>query len=297
MTLIILFAIPVGGVVLFFVYGAVRWSRRTQELNNRLRQGSGNAKTGESPRPPGTTARYREREIRDLPSPVQRYFRAVLSEDGPIITGIHMRQRGTFNMGRETEQWKPFSANQTVRPGHPGFLWDARIHMLPGLNACVHDAYLEGAGLLHGTLAGAVTVMFQENSREIAQGEFLRYLAETAWYPTALLPSQGAEWTPVDTDSARVTITDPAAVGGPLSVTMLFRFDREGRIESVYADERGAEIDGELVPTPWEGRWWNYQERSGLLVPTEGEVAWLFPSGRKPYWRGRVEAIRFEFAE
>jgi hypothetical protein len=29
----------------------------------------------------------------------------------------------------------------------------------------------------------------------------------------------------------------------------------------------------------------------------EGEVAWLTPEGRKPYWRGRVVQINYEFAK
>jgi hypothetical protein len=168
--------------------------------------------------------------------------------------------------------------------------------MLPILPAHVHDAYANGVGYLHGALFGAVTVMNMDQTRELAHGEFLRFLGETAWYPTALLPSQGADWEAVDDSSARVTLTDPTAKGGPLSVTMLFRFDDDGLIESVYAEERAAEVNGELVPTPWEGRWWAYEERDGMMIPTQGEVAWLFPEGRKPYWRGTVDEIRYDFA-
>ena len=33
-----------------------------------------------------------------------------------------------------------------------------------------------------------------------------------------------------------------------------------------------------------------------MYVPLEGEVAWLPPEGAKPYWRGRITAISYEFA-
>jgi hypothetical protein len=33
-----------------------------------------------------------------------------------------------------------------------------------------------------------------------------------------------------------------------------------------------------------------------MLVPLGGEVAWLPPEGPKPYWRGRITAIEYEFA-
>jgi hypothetical protein len=37
---------------------------------------------------------------------------------------------------------------------------------------------------------------------EIARGELMRYLAEAAWYPTALLPSQSVQWEALDDHSA-----------------------------------------------------------------------------------------------
>lgn len=34
-----------------------------------------------------------------------------------------------------------------------------------------------------------------------------------------------------------------------------------------------------------------------MLVPLNGEVAWLLPEGEKPYWRGRVSEIAYDFAK
>lgn len=48
--------------------------------------------------------------------------------------GVRMRQSGTFNMGRQKDQWKPFTADVCC----------------PGLPAYVHDSYANGSGLLHG---------------------------------------------------------------------------------------------------------------------------------------------------
>ncbi len=56
-------------------------------------------------------------------------------------------------------------------------------------------------------------------------------------------------------------------------------------------EARGRTVDGEVVPTPWQGRFWNYDERGGMWVPLDGEVAWLLPEGAKPYWRGRITEI------
>ena len=49
------------------------------------------------------------------------------------------------------------------------------------------------------------------------------------------------------------------------------------------AEARGRAVGGEMVPTPWQGRFWNYQQRGGMRVPLDSEVAWLPPEGAKPY--------------
>jgi hypothetical protein len=127
---------------------------------------------------------------------------------------------------------------------------------------------------------------------EIAQGELMRFFAEAAWYPTALLPSQGVRWEAVDDRSAKATLED-----GETSVTMLFRFDEQGQIESVRAEARGRTIGRTVIPTPWEGRWSDYEFRDGMLIPLAGEVAWMLTEGPKPYWRGRITNLVYEWAQ
>jgi len=63
------------------------------------------------------------------------------------------------------------------------------------------------------------------------------------------------------------------------------------------AELRGRIIDGIVVPTAWKGRFWNYVVRDGMRIPLDGEVAWLTPDGEKPYWRGHITNIIYEFAE
>lgn len=262
-------------------WGAARWQAATRDLAARL----------DAARSPATTARYDARELDGLPSPVQRYFRAVLKDGQAIVTAARVEHRGSFNMSESGEQWKAFTSTQRVVTRRPGFVWDARIAMLPGLAVHVHDAYLAGDGLLHAAIAGLVTMADLRGGGDLAQGELMRYFAEAAWYPTALLPSQGVRWEAVDDRSARATLTD-----GPLSLTMLFRFDAEGLLESVRAEARGRLVGKSATMAPWEGRWSDYRERDGLRVPFTGEVAWMLPDGARPYWRGTISSLAYEFA-
>lgn len=263
------------------LYGAWHWQAATRALEAKLLEA----------RLPPIPATYDPRELEGLPAPVQRYFRAVLREGQPIVASAEVAHAGSFDMGAGNEKWRSFRSTQRVVTRRPGFVWNARIAMMPGLPVRVHDAYVAGEGLLHAALFGLFTVADMRGSPEIAEGELMRFLAESAWYPTALLPSQGVRWHPVDDGSADATLTD-----GDIVLTMRFRFDEAGLIDSVRAESRGRAVDGVSVPTPWEGRWRDYQWREGMRVPIEGEVAWLLPDGPKPYWRGRITDLRYEFA-
>jgi hypothetical protein len=208
-----------------------------------------------------------------------------------MIQAVSVQHTGSFNMSLTDPQWKPFTSTQRVTTRLPGFDWEARIAVMPGLPARVHDAYIGGEGILHASLFGLVTMADQHGTPEAAHGELLRWFAEAAWYPTALLPSQGVQWAAVDDHSATATMQD-----GDTRVTLLFRFNAHDLIESLRAEARGALIDGVNVPTPWEGRWSHYELRDGMRVPLEGEVAWMLPAGPWPYWRGHITSIAYAFA-
>ncbi|PWH18576.1 MAG: hypothetical protein DDG58_06390 [Ardenticatenia bacterium] len=280
----VILGLILGLVVLVAIgisYGKLRWDALTKELHAQL----------EAARVPIAPKVFEEHELKGLPAPVQRYFRTVLQEGQPIVSLVQVEHVGTFNMSAEGEQWKPFVSSQRVVTRRPGFVWDARITMLPGVVAYVHDAYVAGRGILRANVLGLITLMHLPSTPELARGELMRFFAEAAWYPTALLPSQGVLWQAIDDRSAQATLKD-----GENVLTMTFRFNEDGLIESVRAEARGRIVGNMTIPTAWEGRWRDYAQRQGMLIPLEGEVAWLLPKGAKPYWRGRITTITYEFA-
>ena len=279
MVLIILGSLVILAIVI--LYGELRWQSGTRELRARL----------ELARLPIEPRVFDTSELTRLPAPVQGYFRAVLKDGQPLVAAVSVDHTGTFDMGKEAEQWKAFTSTQRVITRRPGFDWDARIAMLPGLPVRVHDAYVAGEGILHAALLGLVPVANLRGTGEVAQGELIRFFAEAAWYPTALLPSQGVHWDAVDDHSARATLKD-----GNLTLALLFHFGGDGLIATVRADARGRTVGGIVVPTPWQGQFWNYAIREGIRVPLDGEAAWLLPEGAKPYWRARIMKLSYEFA-
>ena len=147
--------------------------------------------------------------------------------------------------------------------------------MVPGVPVRVHDAYVAGEAVLHASLLGLFSLVDMRGGGDVAEGELMRFFAEASWYPTAPLPSQGVRWEAVDDRSAYATLTE-----GIISMTMLFTFDEQGLIETVGTEARGRTVGGEVVPTPWQGRFWNDDERCGVRVPLDGDVAGCYPRAR-----------------
>lgn len=267
-------------------YGAARWMDSTRALTGQLEA----ARTAPGATPSGPT-HFELRELEGLPAPVQRYFRTVLTPGQPLVSAATLRVSGRFNMSPADPQWKPFTSVQRVTTRRPGFVWNARIQMLPGLPVRVVDSYVAGQGLLHAAVLGLLTVAQAQGqgADELARGEFMRWFAEAPWYPTALLPSQGVHWQAVDDTSAIATLVD-----GLLTVTLLCRFTASGLIDSFRAEARGHGVGPAMRMLPWEGRWSDFRVQDGMTLPFTGEVGWVWPDGWRGYFIGRVTEALYE---
>ena len=105
----------------------------------------------------GAAAPFHAGDLEGLPAPVVRYFRHVLRDGQPMITSATITWEGDFNMGRPgKDNWRPFTAVQEFAPGAPGFVWNARIAMLPGVPVFVRDSFVEGRGAMRGAVWGLI---------------------------------------------------------------------------------------------------------------------------------------------
>jgi len=273
-------ALILASIGIILIYGKYRWQIDTDNLRAKFA----------SERQIIEPKFYSQTELEGLPAPVQRYFQKVLRDGQPMVSRAKFSQQGQFNMSETEVKWNPFTATQVAIAQPPGFDWDGHIQMVPGLNTFVHDTYRSGVGNLHASLLGLFTVAAMHDTPELNQGELMRFFAEAAWYPTALLPSQGVLWEAIDDNCARGTLTD-----GATTVSIVFRFNSEGTIDTFRADARYGTFGGKLVAMPWCGRMWEYAVRDGMYIPLNGEVGWERPEGTWLYYKGRVIEIEYEF--
>lgn len=160
-----------------------------------------------------------------MPDPVRRYFNHVLPDGQPPVCLMRMRQRGVLRTNPRSMRWMKFSATQVVDPPSRCFSWHASVRFLPLLHLAVRDGYADGVGSGEVRLLSVITVASDGDKPEINAASLHRYLAESVWYPTALLPTAGVRWSPINDRRARATLTDRAN-----TVSLEFCFNRVGEV-------------------------------------------------------------------
>lgn len=224
-----------------------------------------------------------------LPEPVARFFDRVLPDNPPRVALVHLEQEAEFFVGGA---WRPLEATQVFSVQPPGFVWDARITILPLVRVWVRDSYVHRRGGMQADLLAVYPMVRQSGREELDSGALHRYLAEAVWFPTALLPSASLRWTSIDSHRALATLTD-----GRSTVSAEFRFTGDGDVSEIFTPVRFAEDRGRYEPRPWLVRCSDYAVHQGMRIPARCEVAWQPASGSQPYWRGRVKAIRYGLQE
>lgn len=237
----------------------------------------------------GETVRFADFEA--LPAPVATYFRFALQNGQTRMRTAEIRHEGQFCLN---DKWIPFVSTQHFSARPAGFVWDAEMQMNPLLSVRVRDSYLSGRGAMVAKIWSILSLVNAHDDANLDAGALMRYLAESAWFPTALLPSESLQWTPIDQRRALATLSDSGSEGGT-TVSLEFRFAPGGEISSVFASARfHSSIQGVARSFPWVGRFWNYERRNGMMIPLEAEVAWQMPEGTAPYYRAKITRFQTE---
>src|SRR5688572_23277192 len=162
--------------------------------------------------------------IDSIPMPVERCLRfALWNVPGRTIGEVRLAQVGSLRTELHTERWLSFEATHHVRPGQVAFEWIARVRIAPLVHLRVRDALENGTGSSDLKLWSVLPVARAGPSPEMNAGSLHRFLAEAAWYPSVLRPSERLHWNAIDDTRARATLDAHGT-----SVELEFRFGPRG---------------------------------------------------------------------
>lgn len=179
--------------------------------------------------------------------------------------------------------WMKFSARQIISSHACAFEWRAGVGPLGMVS--VHDALSGGEGSLDVRVLGFIKIDHLAPSPALTRGELMRYLAEVAWAPDAILFNTALRWR---SDGSHRLIVSAGV--GDTAAEVVFTLDGDGRIASIFAADRPRGVKDTFTPTPWEGRFTDYRQHHGFWLPFSGEVSWTIGGSAFVYWEGRIES-------
>ncbi|TPG48395.1 hypothetical protein EAH89_22685 [Roseomonas nepalensis] len=216
-----------------------------------------------------------------LPPEVRALAQRLGAAGRPSPARVTLTQAGTMRDG-PTDRFAPFSARQGIDLQRPAFTWRARTGPLGCV--AVTDALQDGEAWLEVRFLGLLRIAGLRGGEEAARGEMMRYLAELAWAPDAILSNPFLSWRVLDERTLRV-----AAGQGAARAEVELGLDEEGRIASARADDRPRHEGGRFVPRPWRGRFHDHRRHEGRWLPFAGEVGWQVEGRWFTVWQGRIE--------
>jgi hypothetical protein len=151
-------------------------------------------------------------QLQSLPEPVQRYFRHVIKEGQPYISYVRLMHDGQFKTTPEKD-WVKIKGEQYFTTAKPGFIWKGSTSVFTA-----NDQYISNTDRLTVSLFSVFKIAGGQG-KKYDQGELLRWLAESVWFPTNLLPNESLKWKPIDALTAQLNFNYN---GMPLSYVVSF---------------------------------------------------------------------------
>lgn len=225
-----------------------------------------------------------DEHLKGLPETVQRYLRWAGVVGKEAVRTVRLKQKGFLRL-REGQKWLPMAAEQYFTACPPAFVWYARVRAFPGVTISVKDMFARGQGKLRANVLSVIKLA-DANGPEVDQGELLRYLAETIWFPTVWL-SDYIQWEDVDTRSARATLSL-----ADLTVAAVFHFDGEAQLNGVTA-ARYRQENGKFALRKWSGQVKDYQHVGGIRIPMKVQASWHLDSGEFACFQARITEIEY----
>ncbi|HRV52709.1 MAG TPA: hypothetical protein P5162_06410 [Bacteroidia bacterium] len=220
-------------------------------------------------------------QLQNLPEPVQRYFKLVLPEGQPYISYIRLEHDGQFKIGPD-KKWTNIEGEQYFTTQSPGFIWKGSTNMFTA-----RDMFLSGKGSLTVSLFSVIRIV-DAKGEKYDDGELLRWLAESVWFPTNFLPSDNLGWTAVNSDQAELIFTFDKK-----ELNYLVTFNQNGEIVSFqtkrYMNEDSLEI--------WEGKVSSYKRINGMLIPTMIEAVYKLKTGDYSYAKFNLKNIEYDIPQ
>ena len=220
-------------------------------------------------------------QIDTLPKPVKNYFKKVLQEGQDYISYVRLKHGGKFCTAPDKDPID-IKGEQYFTSETPGFVWIGKTSMFKAV-----DHYVNGKGKLKVKVFSLIPVANSEGF-ETDQGELLRWLGESVWFPTNFLPREGLSWSAIDDSTAKLEYSFKNQ-----NIYYIVRFDENYLIRELETER----YMGDKGLTKWIGKLDNYKKTNNIIIPHSIQANWLIEGKEFKYADFLIERIEYDIPE
>ena len=235
---------------------------------------------------PANTKIIAKDDLEKLPPIVQKWLIHTNVLGKPMVRSVELNQQGEM-LTKPNGKWMPFKANQIFSVYPPGFVWEARINVIPGVYIYGRDLYKNGHGNMLIKPLAMMTIA-NAKGKETDQGTRLRYLAEICWFPSAAI-SPAISWEGLNDSSARATLHM-----GDSTVSGVYTFNPDGdpiRFEAL----RYYENKGKYSLEKWLIESTDHKVINGIRIPVKSTVTWQLENGDFTWLKLEINSIQYTY--
>lgn len=224
--------------------------------------------------------------VAELPLPVQRYFLHAIAPGTPIANSVTLEMSGSFRLGKD-QPWLPMQAKQIISASQ-GFVWKPVIGS--SLSSMVgEDCYANKSGRMRFYLWGLIPLVNVSNP-DVNRAAIGRFVGESFWLPSALLPQRGVSWKAIDENTIQASLKID---GEPVTLTMVI--DSEGKLLKLTFPRWGDHTDdGSYTYIPFGGKYQEEKTFSGYTIPSQTSAGWWFGTDRYyEFFKAKIKRAEF----
>jgi len=226
-----------------------------------------------------------ERDLNDLPLPVQKWLRRSGALGKPYMNIGKVTQVAEMQMKPDQTNWLKATAIQYTSIDYPAFIWMVDVTMNPLIHFNGRDKFEDGRGDMLITLNGLLPVV-NEQGKKINEGSLQRYLGEMVWFPSLAL-SPYVSWTAIDSTTAQATMTYQGTQGSGT-----FYFNAEGDFVKFSAMRfKGNEADAKRYE--WVLLVNGYKTFAGIRMPADMTATWKLEDQDWTWLKLRITDIAY----
>lgn len=256
-------------ICIIIIYFQLPFSKLKSDFNNDITNNSNRLKLEEDI--------FKDEDIKDLPEPVQRYFRYcgfIGIKKMSMMKAVHKNADFSTGVNKPTLNIEYTQVNFVKEPIRFAFI-DSSLYGIPFQG---YDSYIYGEGSMKGVIAKAIT-LFNQKGIEMDKSSLVTVLAECLIVPNVALQPYIA-WEEIDDTHVKANISYYG-----IAASGIFTFSEAGEMKKFTTEDRtAADFNGNMEQIPWSAVCENYKEDNGIKKPTSFKAMWHYPEGDQVYF-------------